>query len=127
MLYNWFQHIEFKNQWVLPMLLILPVLAWLYYRTPVWRKASLRVTTTANFRIRTLKNSLVNLPFWLRLLALACLILALARPQVRNTQSRSKGQGIDIVLCIDVSGSMLSADFNPNRLEVAKAMAAEFV
>lgn len=127
MLYEWFQHIEFKNQWVLPLLLLLPLIAWLYFRTPVWRKASFKVTTTRSFRVRTLRNHLVQLPFWLRLMAIGCLILALARPQMRNTQNKSKGQGIDIVLCIDVSGSMLSGDFIPNRLEVAKQMAAEFV
>jgi Ca-activated chloride channel family protein len=127
MLYNWFQNIEFKNEWVLPLLLSLPVIAWFYYRTPSWRKSAMKVTTTESFRVRTFRNALVHFPFWLRLLSIACLILALARPQVKNVQSRTKGQGIDIVLCMDVSGSMLSNDFQPNRLEVAKQMAAEFV
>jgi Ca-activated chloride channel family protein len=66
-------------------------------------------------------------PLWLRLLAMACIILALARPQTRNVQNRTRGEGIDIVLCIDVSGSMLSRDFYPDRLTVAKDVAAEFV
>lgn len=69
----------------------------------------------------------MHIPFWLRLLAIGCIILALARPQIRNVQSRTKGQGIDIILCMDVSGSMLSKDFTPNRLAVSKQMAAEFV
>jgi len=60
-------------------------------------------------------------------LAIGCLILALARPQVRNVQNKTKGQGIDIVLCMDISGSMLSSDFYPNRLEASKQMAEEFV
>lgn len=127
MLYNWFQNIEFKNEWVLPFLLSLPVIAWYYYRTANWRKSSFRVTTTEAFRVRSAKNTFFHFPFWLRLLAIACVILALARPQVKNVQSRTKGEGIDIILCMDVSGSMLSADFLPNRLEVAKQMAAEFV
>jgi Ca-activated chloride channel family protein len=127
MLYDWFQHIEFKNEWVLPFLLALPVLAWYYYTGQRGRKSSLKVTTTEAFRIRTAKNSWIHFPFWLRLLAIGCIILALARPQVRNVQSRTRGQGIDIVLCMDVSGSMLSADFYPSRLEVSKQMAAEFV
>jgi Ca-activated chloride channel family protein len=127
MLYNWLQHIEFKNEWVLPLLLSLPVLAWFYYRTPSWRKSSFKVTTAGAFTVRTAKNTLLHLPFWLRLLSIGCVLLALARPQVRNVQSRSKGQGIDIVLCMDVSGSMLSNDFFPNRLEAAKQMAQEFV
>jgi Ca-activated chloride channel family protein len=127
MLYDWFQHIEFKNAWVLPFLLSLPVIAWFYYRTPLWRKSTFKVTTSKSFKIQTFKSRLVNLPFWLRLLAIGCVILALARPQVRNVQSRTTGQGIDIILCMDVSGSMLSSDFYPNRLEVSKQMAAEFV
>src|SRR3954468_7327806 len=127
MLYDWFQHIEFKNEWVLPFLLALPVLAWYYYTGQRGRKSSFKVTTTEAFRIRTAKNSWIHFPFWLRLLAIGCIIVALARPQVRNVQSRTRGQGIDIILCMDVSGSMLSADFFPNRLEVSKQMAAEFV
>src|SRR5690348_7689375 len=115
MLYNWLQHIEFRNQWVLPLLLSLPVIAWFYYRTPAWRKSVFRVTSAEVFRVKTLKNSLVHLPFWLKLMALACILVALARPQLRNVQSRNHGEGIDIVLCMDVSGSMLSNDFSPNR------------
>ena len=127
MLYDWLQHIEFRNVWVLPFLLSLPVIAWYYFRTASWRKSTFKVTTANAFSIRTIKNSLIHFPFWLRLLALGCLILALARPQVKNVQTKIKGQGIDIVLCMDISGSMLSADFYPNRLEVSKQMAEEFV
>jgi Ca-activated chloride channel homolog len=127
MLYEWFQHIEFKNYWVLPLLFTLPVIAWYYYRTPSWRKSSFKVTSAEKFRIKTGKNRLLHLPFWLRLLAIGCLILALARPQIRDVQNKSKGEGIDIVLCMDISGSMLAADFYPNRLEVSKQMAEEFV
>lgn len=127
MFYDWFQHIEFKNVWVLPFLLSLPVIAWYYYRTSSWRKSSLKVTTAEAFTLRTFKNKFIHFPFWLRLLAIGCLILALARPQIKNVQTKTKGQGIDIVLCMDISGSMLSADFYPNRLEVSKQMAEEFV
>lgn len=127
MLYDWLQHIEFRNVWVLPFLLSLPVFAWYYYRTSSWQKSTFKVTTVNTFSIRTLKNSLIHLPFWLRLLSIGCLILALARPQVKNVQSKTKGQGIDIVLCMDISGSMLSPDFYPTRLEVSKQMAEEFV
>lgn len=127
MLYEWFQNIEFKNYWVLPLLLSLPVIAWYYYRTPSWRKSSFKVTSSEKFKIRTAKNGFIHFPFWLRLLAIGCLILALARPQIRNVQNKNKGEGIDIVLSMDISGSMLSADFYPNRLEVSKHMAEAFV
>ena len=127
MLYNYFENIEFANIWVLPLLIILPIIVWLRYTTLGKLKSAFLVSTTAHFKPRTAKNYFIHLPFWLRLLALACLLLALARPQIRNTQSRNKGEGIDIVLCLDVSGSMLSQDFAPNRLEVAKEVATDFV
>jgi len=55
------------------------------------------------------------------------LIIALARPQKRNNEQRSEGEGIDIILCMDVSGSMGSADIPPSRKDVAKEVAEEFV
>lgn len=127
MIYEWFQHIEFVNIWVLPFLGMLPVFAFLHYRTAAARKSTITVSTAQAFKVRTAKNAFIHLPFWLRLLALGCIILALARPQTRNVQNRTRGEGIDIVLCLDVSGSMRSRDFYPDRLEVAKEMAASFV
>lgn len=127
MIYDWLQHIEFKNLWVLPFLGMLPVLAWLQYRTARGRFSTVAVSTTKTFTVRTFRNALLQVPMWLRLLAMGCLILALARPQTRNVQNRTRGEGIDIVLCMDVSGSMLSRDFYPDRLTVAKEVAAEFV
>jgi Ca-activated chloride channel homolog len=127
MLYDYFSHITFANIWVLPFLILLPVIAWLRYITFGRQKSSLVVSTTHGVRYKTAKNYLIHAPFWLRLLALACLLLALARPQIRNTQSRNRGEGIDIVLCMDVSGSMLAPDFLPNRLEAAKSVAIDFV
>ncbi|MGV3656797.1 MAG: vWA domain-containing protein, partial [Chitinophagaceae bacterium] len=127
MIYDWLQNIEFANVWVLPFLGMLPVFIFLYYRTKSERKSTFTVSTAHAFKVKTAKNAFIHFPFWLRLLALGCLILALARPQVRDVRNRTKGEGIDMVLCIDVSGSMRSRDFYPDRLEVAKEMAAEFV
>lgn len=127
MLYDYFQHITFANIWVLPLLIAVPILAWLHFTTLKKFKSSFTVSSAAHFKQRSPKNYFIQLPFWLRLLALACLLLALARPQIRNVQSRNKGQGIDIVLCLDVSTSMLARDFLPNRLEAAKEVATDFV
>lgn len=127
MLYDYFQNIEFANIWVLPLLILLPIIVWLRYTTFGKLKSAFTISTISHVKHKTAKNYLVNVPFWLRLLALACLLLALARPQIRNVQNRNKGEGIDIVLCLDVSGSMLSQDFSPNRLEVAKEVAADFI
>jgi Ca-activated chloride channel family protein len=127
MLYDYFSHITFANVWVLPFLLLLPVIVWLRYSTAGGSKSSFTVSTAQQFKHRTAKTFLINTPFWLRLLALACLLTALARPQIKNVQGRNKGEGIDIVLCLDISGSMLAPDFLPNRLEAAKDVAADFV
>jgi Ca-activated chloride channel homolog len=112
---------------MLPFLLMLPVLAWLHFRTLPTSKSSFIVSSASAFKIKTGRNWTVHLPYWFRLLAMCCIIVALARPQIRNVQSRTKGEGIDIILCMDVSGSMLSKDFLPNRLAVSRQMAAEFV
>ena len=127
MLYEWFQNIVFANIWVLPFLGILPVLAWLRYRMSSSLKSGFTVSTADAFSVRTSKNFTIQLPFLFRLLAVGCVILALARPQARNQQNQTRGEGIDIVLCLDISGSMLSTDFSPNRFEVAKEVAVDFV
>ena len=127
MLYNYFQNISFAYPWLLPLLVAVPVLAWIHYSSLRKKKSSFTVSSAKHFAHRTAKNYFINAPFWLRLLALACLILALARPQIRDVQARNKGEGIDIMLCLDVSTSMLSRDFSPNRIEAAKEVATDFV
>ncbi|MEJ7912854.1 MAG: VWA domain-containing protein [Chitinophagaceae bacterium] len=127
MLYEWFQYIEFKHTWLLPFLLLLPVIAWLRFKLFRSLKSSFTVSTAAAFRVKSARSFWLPFPFWLQLFSIACVLLALARPQIKDVQKQKKGEGIDIMLCIDVSGSMLSNDFTPNRLQVAKEMAAEFV
>lgn len=127
MLYEWLQHITFANTWVLPFLLLVPVWAWLRYRMFASLKSTFTVSSSWSFTTASSKNFFIHLPYWFRLLAITALILALARPQIINSKSNIKGEGIDMVLCIDVSGSMLSPDFTPNRIQVAKQVAAEFV
>lgn len=73
------------------------------------------------------KNYLLHVPFILRIIALILVIIVLARPQTTNNWQQSEIEGIDIMLAIDVSTSMLAEDLKPNRLEAAKEVAAEFV
>ena len=127
MIYEWFEHIKFKNEWVLPFLFMLPVMSWLRFKLSGSLKSSFAVTTGEKFAVKTARNTWLHFPFWLQLLAVGSLLLALARPQIADVQSRKKGEGIDIILCMDVSGSMLARDFYPNRLTVAKELAADFV
>ncbi|MFM9951569.1 MAG: vWA domain-containing protein [Saprospiraceae bacterium] len=108
--------------------LLLPVAVfwyWLRYRKryPTFRLSSLQaVRAGGSWRGRL---QLV-LPM-LRIFAFAALIMAVARPQEPLQEEKVKGEGIDIVLSMDLSSSMLAMDFKPNRLEVAKRVASEFV
>ena len=91
--------------------------------------ASLQVsdTTVYAYAPKSYKNYLIHAPFILRILALALLIMVLARPQTTNSWQNSEIEGIDIMLAIDISTSMLAEDLKPNRLEAAKQVAAEFI
>ena len=76
---------------------------------------------------KSYKNYLLHAPFVLRIIALALIIIVLARPQTTDSWQNSEIEGIDIMLAIDVSTSMLAEDLKPNRLEAAKDVAAEFI
>ncbi len=90
--------------------------------------SSLLVTTTRSFGAsRSWKTQFRHIPFALRIATIACVIVVLARPQTRNDQQMVSGEGVDIMLCMDVSGSMLAQDFEPNRLEAMKQVAVNFV
>jgi len=127
MLYDWFQHTSFAYPKMLSLFALLLVMIWWYIAKNNSRQATMKVSTTHSFTASSARIFFRHLPFVLRLLALACIILALARPQRHTDERLNKGEGIDIVLSIDVSGSMLSSDFQPNRLEVAKEVAEEFI
>lgn len=128
MLYQWFQNIIFANSEALSLLFIIPIMAIWYYSNQKKRQGSMLVTTTHFLSdIRTFKTWSLHFPFILRCLALACLIVALARPQHKFTEQQTEGEGIDIILCFDVSGSMTEKDFLPSRLEASKEVAEAFV
>lgn len=128
MLTEWYKHIEFAYGWVLGFLLLIPILVFEYVRRNKKLQASMLVTTT--FFVADVKSARTitrHLPFVLRCMGLLFLIVALARPRQRFSESQVEGEGIDIVLCFDISGSMTEKDFTPNRLEAAKAVATDFV
>lgn len=106
---------------------LLPLLVWWYAKKNNSQLATVKVSTGHAFTVTSWKNRLRHFPFILRLLVLSFLIVALARPQKRNDEEQIRGEGIDIVLCMDVSGSMGSRDILPSRMEVAKEVAEEFV
>lgn len=128
MLYNWYQNIIFAHPWFFALLAVLPVMIWWYLKKSDKQQATFQVSSTASFRgSASWKNMFRHSLFVFRCLAVLCLIVALARPQTRNDEELKTGEGIDIILCIDVSGSMFAQDLQPNRLEAAKQVAANFV
>jgi len=68
-----------------------------------------------------------HFPFLLRIIAIALVIIVLARPQSVNSSDISNSEGIDIIMALDISGTMLANDFSPTRLEAAKKVASEFI
>jgi Ca-activated chloride channel family protein len=128
MLNEWYQHIVFAYPYLLWLLLLLPLLIVWYIIDYKKSSSSVTVSTLGIYRKTGSSKTLLRyLPFALRLLSLALLIVAIARPQTRSSEERVEGEGIDIILCMDVSGSMLAEDFSPNRLEAMKKVASDFV
>ncbi len=128
MINEWYQHIVFAYPILLWLLLLLPILIVWYILREKKSSSSVTVSSLGIYRKQSSSlNVMRHLPFVLRLLSLALLIVAIARPQTRSNEERVEGEGIDIVLCMDVSGSMLAEDFSPNRMEAMKKVAADFV
>jgi Ca-activated chloride channel family protein len=127
MLYEWIKNIHFAYSENFLLLGIIPFLLWWYLRKNNSQQASISVSAAKAFSVSSIKVFFRHTPFFIRLLVLSALVMALARPQKRNDQQRTEGEGIDIVLCMDVSGSMNSPDILPSRMEVAKQVAEEFI
>ena len=115
-----------KILWFL--LLLLPLVGYYIYRTRQGG-ASVVVSTTETVRRapRTFRYYLRHIPFVLRCAALSLIVVAIARPQSAEHYTNTTTEGIDIVLAVDVSTSMLAKDFIPDRLSVAKEVASEFI
>lgn len=121
--------IEFANKAVLWLLTGIPLLVAWYVWKYRERQPSLRYAHTSFLDgVRSsLRVRLLHLPFGLRMLVLALLVIALARPQSTTRAREVHTEGIDIVIALDVSGSMLAEDFRPNRLESARQTALDFI
>ena len=109
-------------------LLFIPLIAW-YVLKHRNAHPALEVSTVNPFAKlhRSYKEYLLHFLFILRLVTIACIIIILARPQTSDSWRTTNTEGIDIVLALDVSPSMLARDFKPDRLEAAKEVAANFV
>ena len=127
MLFDYFKNITFGQPWFLLLLIVIPVLIWWYSGKNSRRQGSIIISDVSAKGLRSWKTSFRHLPFILRLLAIIFIITAIARPQTMFEEQNAEGEGVDIVLCIDVSGSMTAQDLTPNRLEAAKNVAIDFV
>ena len=110
------------------LLLLIPLIAWYVIRLSK-TQASFKLASTSAFKNMKpgLRVYMRHLPFLLRVASIALIIIVIARPQSVNSWEETETQGIDIVLALDVSGSMLSQDLQPDRLQAAKKVASEFV
>lgn len=127
---QWLRDISFDDPWFLLLLLLVPFFIWWTMSRNKKRTNDMRISSLSAFK--DLKN--LNWKGWLRNwlwilipLAFTFLTIAFARPQNRLQEENINTEGIDIVIAMDVSGSMLAMDFKPNRLEAAKELGALFV
>jgi len=123
-----FSNIEFAHPYLLFLLLVIPaMIAWYIYK---YRKGypEIQVSNTFVFEHTpgSFKVYLYHLLFLLRILAVAAIIIAIARPQSSTKRQDVSIEGIDIVLALDVSSSMLAQDLKPDRLEAAKNVGLDF-
>jgi Ca-activated chloride channel family protein len=126
---DWFTNIKFASPEMFWLLLGLPLAIAFYIWTFNRQNAQVKVSSIKGFQSSgSLLGKLRPLLFVLRLLALALIIIALARPQTTDVTTKTKTtNGIDIVLAVDVSASMLAQDLKPDRLEATKEVAADFI
>lgn len=110
------------------LLLLLPIVGWYIYEL---RKsdASVQVSDTRVLAAqpKSIRIWLLHMPFVLRIAVITLISIALARPQLTNKWSSQSTEGIDIMMALDISGTMLAEDLRPNRLEAAKKVASDFV
>lgn len=118
----------FQNPWLLLGLLVVPILAYWYFAKLRKRKLTIPLPGIGEVKqTRSIRSLLSNVLPVLSLLGMASLIIGLARPQLALKEEEVKAEGIDIMMVMDLSSSMLAQDFAPDRLSVSKAMAEEFV
>ena len=117
-----------NSAYLLLMLLVIPCVIW-YILKGSKRRASLSVPTISMYDgiRKSWRYYLIHVPFILDMISIVLLSLILARPQTTDRWQDTEIEGIDIMLCVDVSTSMLAEDLKPNRIEAAKQVASEFI
>ena len=120
-------NIEFNNPEFLWLLIIVPLMAYFFYKSRHFRVNTFKMSSTSDFG-SGIKATIYPLFDILKLITIALIIVGLARPQEISNSVRTKtSSGIDIVIAVDISSSMLAQDLKPNRLEALKSVATEFI
>ena len=110
------------------LLLLVPVVFW-YIMEMRKSDASLQISSHGNLtkKSKSIRLKFLHLPFAIRVLGIALLVIVLARPQSSNSWRTENTEGIDIMMALDISGTMMAEDLKPNRLAASKKVATEFI
>ena len=111
------------------LLLLLPLAVW-HFMMKRKHEATLKYASVSPFlrkRVWTWRMLLIPMPFLLRMATIVLIIIVLARPQTHESLTENEREGIDIMIAMDISTSMLTPDLKPNRIEAAKQVAVEFI
>ncbi len=122
--------LTFAQPYWLLLLALIPVFIFFYITRRNRQQAGLQLSSTAWLKsnpVKTLRQRLIFLPFSLRMLVFAFLVIVMARPQSSLQRKKVNIEGIDIIMALDVSGSMRAMDLKPNRLDAAKKVAQTFI
>ncbi len=120
--------ITFANPWLLVLLVLIPILVFWHYFKLKKHQTSIQISTTEScVKHKSIKPKLLKNIYILQLLAIILIIIAIARPQSTSSKQNVSVEGIDLILSLDISGSMLAEDFKPNRLGAAKDVAMDFI
>lgn len=114
--------------YLLLLLLLVPMIIWHFLLKKKYEPC-IQLATTEMYRkpVRTLRTSMIHLPFYLRMIIIALVIICMARPQTNKSFSHGEVEGVDIIMTMDISTSMEARDIRPSRIEAAKLVGAEFI
>jgi len=117
-----------NSEYLFLLLLLIPIVFW-YLKEMHKSDASLQISSLQKLALfkKSRRIRLRHVPFILRVLAIVFIVLALARPQASNSWRTENTEGIDIMMALDISGTMLAEDLKPNRIEAAKSVATDFI
>lgn len=121
--------VTFASPYFFYLLLLLPVFIYWYWKRYRQQYIEMRISTLDGFESapRSWRQRFRHLLFVFRMLVFILLVVALARPQTSSRTEKHTTEGIDIILAMDISGSMLAEDFKPNRIDASKKVAMEFI